>query len=230
MILVIPLFDSLLKYIFILGVSLYSYGISYMFILKNMFSILSILNTILFVFTFFRHHYFSLLWDGFIYSLLASNFCSFIIFVVTFGFLTICDLNNYIDNHDIIKIPLANMTYMTFQQLNGTYNITLNNEFENKININLYIKNVINKIFKNILNKLDFKRKDDDWEKIISKKEENKKEENKKEENKKEEDKKEEDKKEEDKKEEDKKEENKKEDTLDAIWKKVLSKKDKKEE
>ncbi len=218
MILVIPLFDSLLKYIFILGVSLYSYGISYMFILKNMFSILSILNTILFVFTFFKYHYFSLLWDGFIYSLLASNFCSFIIFVITFGFLTICDINNYIDNNDIIKIPLANMTYMTFQQLNGTYNITLNNEFENKININVYIKNVINKIVKNILNKLDFKIKDkskedildDDWEKVISKKKE--------------------DKKEEDKKEEDKKEEDKKEDPLDAIWKKVLSKKDKKEE
>ncbi len=213
MILVIPLFDSLLKYIFILGVSLYSYGISYMFILKNMFSILSILNTILFVFTFFKYHYFSLLWDGFIYSLLASNFCSFIIFVITFGFLTICDINNYIDNNDIIKIPLANMTYMTFQQLNGTYNITLNNEFENKININVYIKNVINKIVKNILNKLDFKIKDkskedildDDWEKVISKKKE-------------------------DKKEEDKKEEDKKEDPLDAIWKKVLSKKDKKEE
>ncbi len=213
MILVIPLFDSLLKYIFILGVSLYSYGISYMFILKNMFSILSILNTILFVFTFFKYHYFSLLWDGFIYSLLASNFCSFIIFVITFGFLTICDINNYIDNNDIIKIPLANMTYMTFQQLNGTYNITLNNEFENKININVYIKNVINKIVKNILNKLDFKIKDkskedildDDWKKVISKKKE-------------------------DKKEEDKKEEDKKEDPLDAIWKKVLSKKDKKEE
>ncbi len=229
MILVIPLFDSLLKYIFILGVSLYSYGISYMFILKNMFSILSILNTILFVFTFFRHHYFSLLWDGFIYSLLASNFCSFIIFVVTFGFLTICDLNNYIDNHDIIKIPLANMTYMTFQQLNGTYNITLNNEFENKININLYIKNVINKIFKNILNKIDFKIKnkskedtlDDDWKKVISKKEEKEE---------KEDEKDEKDKSKEEKEDEKDKSKKEKEDPLDAIWKKVLSKKDKKEE
>ncbi len=199
MILVIPLFDTLIKYAFILGVSLYSYGISYIFILKNMFSILSLLNIFVFVFTFFKSNYFSLLWDSFIYSLLFSNFCSFIIFVVTFGFLTMCDINNYIDNHDIIKIPLANMTtpkgslllyafnmpvkltYMTFQQLDGTYHITLNNEFENKINIYQYIKNYINKI-------LDKKEKndpqnnsddilDEDWKKVISQKEKSKKEE-----------------------------------------------------
>ncbi len=148
-----------------------------MFILKNIFSILSILNTFIFVFTFFKHQYFSLLWDGFIYSLLASNFCSFMIFIVTFGFLTMCDINNYIDNHDIIKIPLANMTYMTFQQLNGTYNITLNNEFENKINIRNYIQTFINKISNKISNK---KKEEDilneDWKKVISKKK-NKKEE-----------------------------------------------------
>jgi hypothetical protein len=217
MILVIPLFDTLIKYAFILGISLYSYGISYMFILQNMFSILSILNTFVFVFTFFQNNYFSLLWDSFIYSILASNFCSFIIFIVTFGFLTICDLNNYIDNHDIIKIPLANMTtskgvlllyafnmplkltYMTFQKLNGTYNITLNNEFENKINIRDYIQSFINKILykknNDLWSKLNSEEDilDEDWKKVISKN-------------------------------------NKTEDPLDDIWKKVLSKKDQKEE
>ncbi len=133
-----------------------------------MFSILSILNTFIFVFTFFKHHYFSLLWNSFIYSLLSSNFCSFMIFTVTFGFLTICDINNYIDNHDIIKIPLANFTYMTFQQLNGTYNITLNNEFENKINISTYIKNFINKIRNKKKEEEDIL--DENWKKVLSKK------------------------------------------------------------
>lgn len=141
---VIPFFDIFLKYIFLAGISLYSYGISYIFILKNMFYMLTVLNSFLFLITLFQTNYFTLLWDSFVYGTMVANFCSFIIFTVTFSFLLICDFNHFIDNNITLKIPLINMTYITFQSINGTFNISFNNNIETQI------------LPKFIINKIDF--------------------------------------------------------------------------
>jgi hypothetical protein len=133
MLLVIPLLDTFIKYIFLLGLSAYCYGISYVFILKNIFYMLTIFNTFLFFITLFQINYFTLLWDSFLYGTMTANICSFIIFFITFGFLMICDFNEFIDNNITLKIPLINMTYITFQNVNGSYNISLNNPIERQI-------------------------------------------------------------------------------------------------
>ncbi len=133
MLLVIPLLDTFIKYIFLFGLSAYCYGISYLFILKNVFYMLTVLNSFLYIITLFQTNYFTLLWDSFLYGTMAANFCSFMIFAVTFGFLMICDFNNFVDNSITLKIPLINMTYITFQNVNGSYNISLNNPIEMQI-------------------------------------------------------------------------------------------------
>lgn len=144
MLFVIPLLDTFIKYIFLFGVSLYSYGISYIFILKNIFYMLTILNTFLYIITLFKYNYFTLLWDSFMYGILTSNLCSLMIFIVTFGFLMICDFNDFIDNNITLKIPLINMTYITFQSINGSYNISLNNNIETQI-LPHFIKDILQK-------------------------------------------------------------------------------------
>lgn len=133
MLLVIQLLDTFIKYIFLFGLSAYCYGISYLFILKNVFYMLTVLNSFLYIITLFQTNYFTLLWDSFLYGAMAANFCSFMIFIVTFGFLMICDFNNFIDNSITLKIPLINMTYITFQNVNGSYNISLKNPIETQI-------------------------------------------------------------------------------------------------
>ena len=145
MLLVIQFLDTIIKYIFLFGLSVYCYSISYLFILKNIFYMLTILNTFLFVITLFQTNYFTLLWDSFLYGTMIANFCSFIIFTLTFGFLMICDFNEFIDNNITVKIPLINMTYITFQNMNGSYNISLNNHIETEL-IPDFIKNKINYI------------------------------------------------------------------------------------
>ena len=180
MLLVIPLLDTFIKYIFLFGLSAYCYGISYLFILKNVFYMLTILNTFLFIITLFQTNYFTLLWDSFLYGTMAANFCSFIIFVVTFGFLMICDFNNFIDNSIILKIPLINMTCITFQNVNGSYDISLNNPIETQI-VSNFVKEKIDFIKEkyNIQNIFTKDNKEEALKEAIKKtmEEENKKEE-----------------------------------------------------
>lgn len=94
---------------------------------------LTVLNSFVFIITLFQTNYFKLLWDSFLYGTMVANYCSFIIFTVTFGFLMICDFNHFIDRNETLKIPLINMTYITFQNVTGSYNISLNNPIEIQI-------------------------------------------------------------------------------------------------
>ncbi len=130
MILTIPIFDKLIKYAFFFGIASYSYGISYIYILQNMFITNLILNGFSYIITLFKYKFMALIWDSFLNALLFSHNTSLILFLSTFLFMVYCDYNRFIDNGETLNIPIINGTYIKFQSIGYTFNISTNNKIE----------------------------------------------------------------------------------------------------
>ncbi len=137
-----PMINRFIRLLFILGITFYSFGITFLYTSKNYFYLNTILNTMKYIFfgSSINEKYIHLLWDTFINGILIGYYISLFNFVTILGFLVYCDAKNFIDENCIIYIPLMNMKFITLQFMNHQYNMTFSMEYTLN-DIKKYIEN-----------------------------------------------------------------------------------------
>jgi hypothetical protein len=126
-----PMIDRFVRLLFILGITFYSFGITFLYTSKNYFYLNTILNTFKYICfgSSTNEKYLYILWDTFIGGMLIGYYISLFNFVTILGFLVYCDAKNFIDENCIIYIPLMNMKFATLQFMNHQYNMTFSMEY-----------------------------------------------------------------------------------------------------
>jgi hypothetical protein len=123
-----PMIDRFIRLLFILGITFYSFGITFIYSGKNYIYLNVILGTIRYIYNYLIENvyekYMSIIWNTFIDGLLIGYYISLINFVVILGFFVYCDAMKFIDNHYIIYVPLINMKFVTLHFMNHQYNMT----------------------------------------------------------------------------------------------------------
>jgi hypothetical protein len=112
--------DKIIRALFFVGISSYSFGITYLYVAKYYFYI-----TLLYLLFGIGSEKFTIyIWDSLIRSLLYGYYLSILNFVIVLGFLIYCHKMSFIDNWCKVYIPLLNQTFITIQYINGEYLFT----------------------------------------------------------------------------------------------------------
>ena len=116
--------DHVVRLFFFLGISSYSFGITYFYTAKYY-----LYTSLLYHFLWGSEKIWISIWNGFINSLLCGYYVSLINFVVVLGFLVHCHCMNFVDQWCKIYIPLLNRTFITIQYIHGEYQFTMNETY-----------------------------------------------------------------------------------------------------
>ncbi len=180
-----PILKDLIRYVFIIGISLYSSGLSFYEIMKKHYLFYSGIRCIQFIFlfnySFFQENYkydslFVLLWNQFLQSFLTSYHYAVYVYLATFAYLFSVNYYGHIDKMSVIYIPLFNQTFMTLQCINDNYSISFGVPFDYKKMLNMFImdyeKYEFKKNMENIMKIIEKEKKDEKEEENEEKDEE----------------------------------------------------------
>jgi hypothetical protein len=124
-----PMIETFIRFLFLFGISSYSFGITYLQVSKYYIYASFLYNSCLFLFSTLPNKLIYTLWDEVIHGLLFGYYTGLCYFVLVFGFLIYLHKMGLIDQKCMIYIPLPNMKYITLQYMEHEYNITLDMEF-----------------------------------------------------------------------------------------------------